>query len=352
MDVLPFGSLERGDATGRRSVDLVTLESGALRVSLLSLGASLHAVEAPDRTGHMDAVCLTLATLDEIERRAQTSYLGTTCGRYANRIVGSTYAIDGYPIVLEPNDGTSQLHGGPDGFSRRIWDLAAATESDDGGRATFALRSPDGDQGHPGTLDATATYELHGHTLRITYAASTDAPTAVSLTNHAYWNLAGASRWHQARSIADHELRVVADKVLPSDEQSLPAGPLTDVAAAGLDLRLAPLLGDVLRNRPSGLDHSFAVSPSPDPAFGPDGLRLGAELHHPPSGRTLTIATDQPAIHVYTANWLTKPFAPQAAVCLETQRFPDAPNRPDLGPAFLYPGERYEATTELTFGVR
>jgi aldose 1-epimerase len=352
VDVLPFGTLTTPDALGRRDVQQVSLRSTALSVTLLTFGATIHTVEAADRDGRMESVCLSLPTADDHQDRARNAYLGATCGRWANRIAGGSYEADGRVVSVEANDGDAHLHGGPEGFSWRVWDLVSALPGDDGGIATFALHSPDGDQGHPGALDVTATFELHGHALRITYEATTDAPTACSLTNHAYWNLGGPSRWEIDGSVGDHQLRVPSEQVLPADERSLPVGPLQAVAGTSLDLRHAPPLADVLAANPHGVDHSYAVAEGPDPATAIEGVHLAAELHHPPTGRTLTVATDQPAMHVYTANGLGPPFGRQSAVCLEAQRFPDAPNRPGLGPSLLHPGETYRSTTELTFGVR
>lgn len=352
MDAVAFGTLTTPDAVGRRDVHLIPMRSSAITLSVLTFGGSLHTVEAPDRDGRPDQVNLSMPTVGDYQDRARNAYLGATCGRYANRIGGGTFDLDGRAVVLETNDGPHTLHGGPDGLARRIWDLVEVTPNDDGGRVVLAIRSPDGDQGFPGTLDVTATYELHGHTLHITYEAVTDAPTVVSLTNHAYWNLGGASHWTIDGSVADHELRVPSRQVLPTDEAHLPHGPLVHVADTAFDLRHGPRLHDVLTDRREGLDHSYAVAVADDHHGGPHGLHLAAELHHPMSGRTLTVATDQPAIHVYTANRLGPPFGHQAAVCLEAQQFPDAPNRSDVGSPVLRPGEHYRSTTEITFGVR
>jgi len=352
VDVVAFGTLARPDAVGRHDVEQVTVRSSALAISILTFGATLHTVEAPDRDGRREQVVLSLPTADDHQDRARNAYLGATCGRWANRIAGSRYEVDGRPVIVEANDGDAHLHGGPDGFSWRVWDLVSATTGDDGGTVVLGLHSPHGDQGHPGALDVTATYELHGHALRITYEAVADATTACSITNHAYWNLAGPSRWGDDGAIGDHELRVPSERVQPADDRSLPVGPLTAVDGTGLDLRHARPLAEVLDEVPRGLDHSYAVADDPEPTATGSGLPLAAELHHPTSGRTVTVSTDQPAIHVYTGNRLGAPFGRRAGVCLEAQRFPDAPNRPALGPALLHPGERYHATTELTFGAR
>lgn len=352
MEAVPFGNLAQPDAMGRRAIHLVPMRNQVLTVSVLTFGASLHTVEAPDRNGRPDPVHLSMPTASDYEDRARNAYLGATCGRYANRIADGGFHLDGHRYSLQTNDGSHTLHGGPEGFARRVWDLASATATDGGGRVVLALHSPDGDQGFPGALDATATYELHGHTLRITYEATTTAPTVVSLANHGYWNLAGASHWTIDRAIADHELRVPSDHVLITDDTLIPEGPPAHVAGTRFDLRHPTLLDDVFEHAAAGIDNSYVVHTEPDALGDPHGLHPAAELHHPASGRTLTVETDQPTLHVYTANRLGPPFGRQAAICLEAQQQPDGPNRGELGAPVLRPGEHYRSTTELTFGVR
>jgi aldose 1-epimerase len=352
-EVLPFGVLGGAEVTGRRDVDLVVLESTALRVSVLSYGAALWNAEAPDRAGQREPVALHLPTLAEMEDRARNPYLGATCGRFAGRIAGSRFALDDAVVSLLANDGVNHLHGGPHGFDRRSWTVVETAPTDDGGRVVLALTSADGDQGYPGTVEVTATYELHGHVLRITYSATTDAPTVINLTNHTYWNLAGAEHGAIAGSIGDHEVRLPSERYLPVDGETIPVGGLASVSGTPFDLRHGRLLADVFAELPDGIDHAYEV-PAADEveraAF--DGLRLAGELHHPPSGRTLTVATDEPAVVIYTGNVLGAPFAAQAAICLETQGYPDAPNRPGLGSVVLRHGEHHQRSTELTFGVR
>jgi aldose 1-epimerase len=351
--VFPFGSLSQPDGAGRRDVEVVALHSSALTVEVMTLGATLWTVEAPDRLGHRDHVALHLPTLADVEDRGADHYLGTTCGRVAGRISGSAFELDGQQVEVAPNEGENHLHGGPDGFHRRIWDLVEVAATDDGGRVVLALTSPDGDQGYPGTLAATATYELRGHVCRLTYEAVTDAPTVVNLTNHAYWNLGGPTRWDLAGSVGDHELRLPAGRYQPVDDATLPVGPMVAVDGTPHDLRQPRLLFDAMAGHPAGIDHAFEVPSAFDEDLAAlDGLRVAAELHHPASGRTLTVSTDQPAVQVYTANLLGVPFASQAAVCLETQHMPDAPNRAGVDAVVLRPGEHHRATTELTFGIR
>mgnify|MGYP001078804053 CR=1 FL=1 len=351
--VVPFGTLEGPSVTGRRGVELIRLESSAVAASILTYGAALWNVEAPDRTGDRVSVTLHLPTLEAMEDRARNPYLGATCGRVAGRIGGACFPLDGDLIRVAANEGSNQLHGGHDGFDRRSWDVVDVAANDDGGRVTLALTSADGDQGFPGTLEVRTTYELHGHVLRIVHEATTDATTVVNLTNHAYWNLGGPEAATVTGSIGDHELRLPGERYLPVDAATLPRGPLADVAGTPFDLRRPQRLGRVLGELDDGIDHAFEVHPGDDverAAF--DGLGFAAELHHPPSGRTLTVSTDQRAVVVYTGNRLGPPFARQAAICLECQAYPDEPNRPDLGSVVLRHGEHHRQTTDLTFGTR
>ncbi|MEZ5139161.1 MAG: hypothetical protein R2711_10485 [Acidimicrobiales bacterium] len=178
--------------------------------------------------------------------------------------------------------------------------------------------------------------------MRITYEAVADATTACSITNHAYWNLAGPTRWSDDGAIGDHELRVPSERVQPADDRSLPIGPLATVEGTELDLRHARPLGEVLDDRPAGLDHSYAVSEDPEPATAGSGLHLAAELHHPASGRTVTVATDQPALHVYTANRLGGPFGRRAA---SASRPSASPARPTGRPSGRRCSTRASAST-------
>ncbi len=351
MEVLRLGLLRDPDPAGRREVSLVALHSSALRVTVVSYGAALGSLEAPDRDGHRTGVHLTLPTLDEYGDPNRNPHVGATCGRWAGRIRGARYQVDGRAVDLEANDGPHHLHGGSTGMSRRIWDVAEARPNDDGGRVVLAVRSPEGDAGHQGAVDATATYELHGHRLRIAYEATVTAPGVVGLCHHGYWNLAGPAEWTRHRSIADHELRVDAARAVPAGPDAIATGPPEPVGRTLPDLRAARPIDEVLGTHPGGIDHTYALDPV-DVTAHDDGLAVAAELHHPRSGRTMTVATDQPAIHLYTGNHLGPPFASQAAVCLEAQQFPDAPHRPELGPAVVHPGEHYRSTVELTFGVR
>lgn len=326
------------------------LASSELRVTVLDLGAAIHRVQVPDRgtDGEWVDVHLFLATPDAYLDRAANPHLGASVGRYANRISGARFPLDGRTVELVANAGANHLHGGTDGFDRRPWEVLAATDA----VANLALQSPDGDQGYPGAMAATATYEVEGSTLHIGYTAETDAPTVVNLTNHGYWNLAGVrpadpadSGSGSGTSAADHSLTVHSDRYLPVDGTGVPTGELAEVTGTPFDLRLPRRVGDVIDSVDGGLDHCFAVRREPD-----ERLRPAARLVDPHSGRTLDVATNQPGIQAYTGNNLRAPFFVHSAVSLETQRFPDTPNRPQLGSARLGPGEEYRSLTTFSFG--
>jgi aldose 1-epimerase len=310
-----------------------------VRVRLLPLGATIRSCEVRDGRDGWVAVHLALDDLAAYRDRTRNPYLGATCGRWANRIAGSSFALDGRRVELVANEGPNQLHGGPDGFDRRVWDVVDVAHSADGGRAVLRLESRDGDQGFPGTLDVTATFTVEHDELRVSYEAVTDAPTVVNLTSHGYWNLSGAS------TIDEHTLQVWADDVLPVNEARVPVGGLQPVDGTPFDLRIPRPIGEVVDALPTGLDHCFAVR-------GTVGeLRRAALLRAPSVDRWLLVHTDQPGLQVYDGAHLPPPFGAHAALALEAQRFPDAPNRPELGPAVLRPGERYTSTAVLRFGA-
>ncbi len=326
-------------------IEVVGLRSTVMAVEVVTLGAALYRVLVPDHHGELGDVHLWAPDLEPRLRPDGNPYLGVTVGRYANRIAGARFTLEGRPVLLVPNEGPNQLHGGPDGFHLRVWTVLDHGEVPDGGHVTLGLTSPDGDQGFPGTLRAEVTYRLTGPVLTIAHRATTDAPTVVDLCNHAYWNLDGSG------SVADHRLAVAADRYLPVDSAGIPTGGLVPVAGTPFDLRSSPLVGDVVAAT-GGLDHSYAVGGPPGgPVDGRAAVRPVAWLGGPVSGRVLEVRTDRPALQVYAGAHLGPPFAPFDGICLEAQGFPDTPNRPALGSAALRPGDVYRSTTELHFGL-
>lgn len=313
---------ERGGAPLRS----FRIDNGILQVEVWDRGATLVAVEVPDGTDGRVSLVLRPEPPAGADGSDRGGYVGATIGRYANRIAGSRFELGGEVHSLTTNEGPNHLHGGRDGFDQRVW---APELGDD--EVTFTLVSPDGDQGYPGRLTASVRYRIDRATLEIAYAAVTDAPTVVNLTNHAYWNLAGGG------TVTDHEITVRAGRWLPVDDASIPTGEIAAVEGTRFDLRRPQPLADLLRT--GGLDHCFLLD-------GADEVRDVATLSHPPSGRSMVVATDQPALQVYTANHMEPPYT---AVCLETQRPPNAPNEPGLGPSVLHPGDTYRHRTTHTF---
>ncbi|MFF1417400.1 aldose epimerase family protein [Streptomyces sp. NPDC058280] len=310
-----------------------TLERAGTRLRLLTYGGVVQSVEVPDRDGTVDNVALGFPDVEGY-LGSRGPYFGALVGRYANRIAGAAFTLDGTTHRLARNDGPNSLHGGERGFDRRVWD--AEPDGDHGVR--LSRISPDGEEGFPGRLDVSATYALEADgALRIDYRAVTDAPTPVNLTNHTYWNLGGAG----SGSATGHELRIAAGRITPVDGAALPTGELTPVDGTRFDFR---------EPRPVGLgyDHNFVLD-----APGRAGEPPAAELYDPVSGRVLTVTTTEPGMQLYTGDHFDgKPYGPGAGIALETQHFPDSPNRPAFPSTVLRPGEVYVSTTTYGFGVR
>ncbi|MFF4709850.1 aldose epimerase family protein [Streptomyces eurythermus] len=321
-----FGTLSDGTAVHRW-----TLERGGVRVRVLSYGGIVQSAEVPDRSGRTADVVLGFADLDGYLRHPEP-YLGAVIGRYANRIAGGRFLLDGRTYEVTRNEGANSLHGGERGFDKHVWEVTPVEHG-----LRLSRVSPDGEEGFPGRLAVTVTYTLTASgALRIGYEAVTDAPTVVNLTNHTYWNLGGAG----SGATGGHELRLAASRYTPVDADLIPAGAPADVSGSRLDFR-AP------RPAGSGYDHNFVLDKGPTKT--PEEV---AELYDPGSGRTLTVSTTEPGLQLYTGDHLSGPFAPNAGTALETQHFPDSPNRPDFPATVLRPGEVYRSETVYGFGVR
>ncbi|WP_159767138.1 aldose epimerase family protein [Streptomyces sp. HM190] len=325
-----FGTLSDGTAVHRW-----TLERGGIRVRVLTYGGIVQSVEVPDRDGRTADVVLGFADLDGY-LRDPGPFFGALIGRYANRIAGGRFTLDGREYRLARNNPPNCLHGGPLGFDKRVWDTRAVE-----GGVRLSRVSPDGEEGFPGRLEVSVTYTLDddgdgGGALRIAYEAVTDAPTVVNLTNHSYWNLAGAA----SGNAGGHELRIDAARVTLVDADLVPTGEPAEVAGTRFDFRTARPVG-------AGYDHNFVLDKGVTAA-----AEAVAELRDPGSGRVLTVATTEPGVQLYTADHLAGPFGPGAGIALETQHFPDSPNRPRFPSTELRPGEVYRSETVYGFGVR
>ncbi|MCT9083244.1 aldose epimerase family protein [Streptomyces fulvoviolaceus] len=305
-----------------------TLERAGVRVRILSYGGIVQSAEVPDRDGRVANVVLGFADLDGYLENPGP-YLGALVGRYANRIAGGRFPLDGLTYALALNNAPNSLHGGERGFDKRVWDVEPVEHG-----VRLSRVSPHGEEGFPGRLEVSATYTLdESGALRIAYEAVTDAPTVVNLTNHSYFNLGGSG------NAGGHELRIAASRFTPVDADLIPTG-VADVADTRFDFREDRKVG-------AGYDHNFVL----DKGVTPAPVEV-AELHDPASGRVLTVATTEPGLQLYTADHLSEPFAPGDGIALETQHFPDSPNRPEFPSTVLRPGETYRSETVYGFTSR
>ena len=335
-----------------RAVDIYTLtNTHGLELEVISYGASIVSLKTPDRAGHLKNIVL---GFDAIEPYlAGVPYLGASVGRFANRIAAGRFTLDGKTYELPKNDGPNTLHGGGHGFDKRIWTYEPATVAA-GPAAGFTYVSAKGEEGFPGELTAHVNYLLRDdNALEIEYRARTTEATPVNLANHAYFNLSGDPR----RSIVDHVLTLNADRFTPVDATMIPTGELRAVAGTPFDFRRPHAIGsrigaaDDQLKAGHGYDHNWVIN---RPA--PHELVLAAVLEDPSSGRVVEIRTTQPGIQFYSGNFLDgKPagqgstFGYRSGLCLETQHFPDSPNRPAFPSTILRPGEQYYERTALTF---
>jgi aldose 1-epimerase len=327
----------------------ITSPSG-LRMRVLNLGGIVWSLQVPDAEGALADVVLGYD--DPVAYLTDAFYLGAIVGRYAGRIAGARFPLDGELVRVTANQGRNLLHGGRRGFDKVIWDMATF-EAPAASGVVLTYTSPAGEEGFPGTLLTRATYSLTDDgAWEVTYHAETDRPTPVNLTQHSYFNLAGGG------SAADHLLRVDADGYLPLTAEQIPKGTIAPVGGSAFDLRKARRVGDVAHAPEfgdGGLDHSFVLRSS----FGEGKLMSAAELVHPASGRGLTVTTTEPSVHAYAGHYLRdvrgkagRRYQAGDAVCLETQHFPDSPNRPSFPGTIVLPGEPLRSRTRYAFSAR
>lgn len=340
-----------GTTKDNKSVDLFTLQNGnGVTARLITLGATLVEMHVPDRDGRTADVTL---GFDDVAgyQSERNQHFGCTVGRVANRIAGGRFSLDGITYRLATNNGPNHLHGGvKHSLDKIVWD-ATSRLSSRGPAVIFTCSSPDGEEGYPGNLDCQVTCTLTGKDeLVFEYRAATDRATPVNLTNHAYWNLAGAG----SETVLDHELEVEASAYTPTDENLIPTGEIAPVEGTPLDFLSPIVLGERItqleRTPACGLDHNFVLNNSgsvPVPA---------ARLKHPASGRVMEVDTTEPGIQVYSGNFLEGQkgkgggrYPRMSALCLETQHFPDSVNQPNFPSVVLQPGEMYRQTTVYRF---
>ena len=348
----PFGRVDG------KAVERYTLANdNGMRVSVLTYGGIVQSLVVPDRNGIGGDVAL---GFDSIEDYMELSpYFGAIVGRYANRIAQGRFEFDGETYELAVNNPPNALHGGERGFDKVIW-TAEQLDSPDGPSLLLSYTSPDGEEGYPGTLDVTVTYTVtQDNELRIEYAAATDAPTVVNLSNHSYFNLAGEG----SGSILDHVLQFNASFYTPVDETSIPTGEIAPVAGTAFDFTTAHTIAEHIRNASDeqiaiglGYDHNVVLDRD-DPED--TSMIQAAVVTEPTSGRVMTVSTTEPGVQFYSGNLLTGAFGGKSGrtyrqsdgFCLETQHFPDSPNRPNFPSTELRPGEEFRSMTVYTFSA-
>jgi aldose 1-epimerase len=314
-------------------------------VELLTLGATVHRLEVTGGDGRRRNVVLGHG--DVADRLASTAYFGATVGRYANRIADGRFRLGDREVRVRTHDRGHSLHGGPDGFDRRVWEIVEVTRD----QAHLRLVSPDGDMGFPGTVTTDVHYRVDGDSVTIRMEATTDQTTVVNLTNHAYFNLDG----EDAGTIDHHLLAIHADHYTPVDAGSIPTGGHEPVEGTPFDFRSPRAIGPAVRARhpqvelARGVDHNFVVRG--------DGLRTAAVLESPRTATRLELSTDQPGLQVYTGNFLDGSgpsvsgglYRQGDGIALEPQLFPDSPNHPEWPSAVLESGDHYVASIVWTF---
>jgi aldose 1-epimerase len=344
----PFGKLPDGTA-----IESFTLRNAhGIEVRAITYGAVIVSLRVPDRAGKFDDVVL--GHDDLAGYLTKPSYFGAVVGRYGNRIAKGRFTLDGKTYTLATNNGPNHLHGGVKGFDKVVWKGEPAS-TPDGASVTFRYTSPDGEEGYPGTLSARVTYTLTDRDeLSFEYAATTDKPTVVNLTQHSYFNLTGGKT-----DILGHELTIDADRFTPVDATLIPTGKLAPVSGTPFDFRKPTAIGarigqdDEQLRFGGGYDHNFVLNRTKE------GLVHAARVVDPVSGRTLDIQTTEPGVQFYSGNFLDGTvtgkggvvYKKRWALCLETQHFPDSPNQPTFPSTVLRPGQEYRTKTVLTFGV-
>ncbi len=347
----PFGKTPDG-----QQAYLYTLRNSAgMEVTITNYGGTITSVRVPDRNGKYDDVVLGFDSVEGYTQPLNTAYFGALIGRYGNRIAKGTFTLDGKQYHIPVNDGPNSLHGGKTGFNKRIWDVKDVSTASEPALELHYL-SPDGEQGFPGNLDVTVRYSLDAKNgLRIDYSAKTDKDTVLNLTNHSYFNLEGAG----SETVLNHKLMLAAAKYTPIDSTLIPTGAIVPVSGTPLDFTHSTAVGERINadneqlKLAKGYDQNFVLD------YSGDLSKAGARVEEPKSGRVMEVFTTQPGIQFYSGNFLDGKmkgiggtYRHRSALCLETQHFPDSPNKPQFPSTVLHPGEQFKSTTIYRFSTQ
>lgn len=334
--VLPFGEVE-----GNPVYKYIIADPSGMQVTVMNYGATITNIIVPDKDGNPCDVILGFETIDGYVK-AGDIYMGSICGRYANRIGNAKFSIDSREYYVSANKGKNSLHGGFKGFDKMIWNA----EPLDAG-VKFNYTSKDGEEGYPGNLKISVTYTVSNNTLQIEYMAVTDKSTPVNLTSHCYFNLSGG----EDDTILNHELQLNADRMVEVDDESIPTGRLTEIKNTGMDFTSLKKIGQDIE-KPGGYDYCWVLNKADG------GLFKAARLFYKKTAIEMTMHTTEPAVQFYSSNYFTGNMADAknamnygkyAGLCLEAQHFPDSPNHSNFPATILKPGELYRQTTIYSF---
>ena len=348
---------EFGKTVDGKAVDIYKLDNGRnITVEVLSLGGVIYTLNVPDKNGKVTNVSANLETVAEYEKNRP--FFGALVGRYGNRIAGGKFKLDGKEYTLPKNNGPNSLHGGIKGFDTKVWNVKEIKGADFVG-LELTYTAADGEEGYPGKLDVKVVYKLDNKDRwTMDYTATTDKATVLNLTNHTFWNLAGYSGT-PPNTNHNHVLMLNADRFLPTDNTLIPTGELKAVEGTEMDFRKPQRIGEKIAevkgdHFAGGYDHCYVLNQKKV-----GELTLCADILEPTSGRTMKIFTTEPAVQFYAGNFLNgstgafgHKYEKHGAFCLETQHFPDSPNKPDFPSTVLRPGETFRSTTIHHFGVK
>ncbi|SDD25696.1 aldose 1-epimerase [Algoriphagus faecimaris] len=329
------------------SVSKYLLDNGNMQVELTNYGGVITKIITPDKDGNQENITLTFDTVEEFLTK-ENPFFGATAGRVANRIAKGEFELDDQTYTLAQNNGENHLHGGSEGFNKKVWQSEPYSDEKVIG-VKMSYTSPDGEEGYPGTLQTTQWIELtHDNTLRIRFEATTDQKTIVNLTNHTYFNLGGVKR-----DVLDHEFQFWADAYTPVDEGLIPTGEVKDVTGTAFDFRSPKILGDQIATNGEGFDHNMVMKMEKS-----DEMKHFVRVRHPESGRVLDMYSNNLGVQFYTGNFLSdfagadgKIYDKHWGFCLESQNWPDAINHKNFPSPVLNPGEKYEHQIEYRFSV-